>query len=57
MASASESRAADHLGSAREIARIIEAEAGESEARAELSPRVLEALREAKIFWVTVPRE
>ena len=40
-----EARTVDHLGSAREIAKIIEAEAGESEARAELSPRVLEALR------------
>ncbi len=49
--------APDFLGQARAMRALIEAEAKATEDGGTLSPKVVEALREAGIFWMNVPRE
>lgn len=45
----------DHLASARALRRLVEEEAEATEAGGTLSPRVVEAMREAGLFWMCVP--
>lgn len=53
----SESFTKDYLTATRAIAGLIETEAPSSETRGELTPAVVQAMREAGLFWMTVPKE
>lgn len=45
------------LARAKALAPIIEADAEETERLARMTPRVVQALRDARLFWMNVPRE
>ncbi len=50
-------RGAEYLDRAREVARVIEAEANAIETEATITRPVYEALAEAGLFWILVPEE
>lgn len=50
-------RGAEYLERAREVAKVIEAEANTIEAERTITRRVYEALAEADLFWGLIPRE
>ncbi|MEE2060718.1 acyl-CoA dehydrogenase family protein [Rhodococcus artemisiae] len=50
-------RGAEYLDRAREVARVIEAEANAIETEATITRPVYEALADAGLFWILVPEE
>ncbi|MFC8042864.1 acyl-CoA dehydrogenase family protein [Nocardia sp. NPDC057353] len=50
-------RADEYLARAREVARVIEAEADAIEAGATITGTVFQALADAELFWILVPEE
>jgi len=49
--------AADYLSRARELRRLIESEADNAERQGTLSCNVVDAMRDAQLFWTLCPRE
>ncbi len=45
----------DPLGRAKALAPLIESDAEETEEHARMTPRVVQALRDARLFWMNVP--